>query len=195
MNKMMVLLLTGMLISAGGCTQPDLTTMTNEELFTHYKTASWSRQIDVGTEIQNRMAIDVQKIIADANYANSIWDFAEYSIREELEKKWGARAHMYHVSMRDVQPVLKQWYIDNHDLDLDTEARISGSENRYRHLLKLGMSEQEVIASIGFPRDINTSTGSWGVHEQWIYGGSIGTLHLSTFYFYFEDGILTAMQD
>lgn len=192
MNKMMVLLLTGMLISAGGCTQPDLTTMTNEELFTHYKTASWSRQIDVGTEIQNRMAIDVQKIIADAN---SFSDFTEHSIREQLKEKWGARAYMYHVSMRNVQPVLKQWYIENHDLDLDTEARISGSENQYRHLLKLGMSEQEVIAAIGFPRDINTSTGRWGVHEQWIYGGSIGGAHFSTFYFYFEDGILTAMQD
>ena len=35
------------------------------------------------------------------------------------------------------------------------------------------------------PEDINTSTGIWGVHQQWIYGNGN--------YLYFENGRLTAI--
>lgn len=51
-----------------------------------------------------------------------------------------------------------------------------------------GMTREEVVASIGRPNDINTSVGSWGKHEQWVYGKS-------SFYLYFENGILTSWQN
>ena len=50
----------------------------------------------------------------------------------------------------------------------------------------LGITTEMAIVSRGQPEDINTSTGSWGTHEQWVY--SDGT------YLYFENGILTAHQ-
>lgn len=52
----------------------------------------------------------------------------------------------------------------------------------------IGMTKAQVKASWGSPKDINRSVGSWGVHEQWIYG-DFGP------YLYFENGRLTAFQD
>ena len=50
----------------------------------------------------------------------------------------------------------------------------------------LGMTKAMVTASVGYPDDINRTVGSWGVHEQWIY---------SSYYLYFENGVLTSWQD
>ena len=45
---------------------------------------------------------------------------------------------------------------------------------------------QMALESWGQPDDINRSVGSWGVHEQWVYGDE---------YLYFENGKLTSWQD
>jgi hypothetical protein len=47
----------------------------------------------------------------------------------------------------------------------------------------LGMTDKMARESWGTPDDINRTVGSWGVHEQWIYGNT---------YVYFENGILTS---
>lgn len=56
--------------------------------------------------------------------------------------------------------------------------------------VQLGMTQEQAIAGWGRPRDINRSTYSFGIHEQWVYGryGERG-------YLYFEDGILTSIQN
>lgn len=56
-----------------------------------------------------------------------------------------------------------------------------------RGQVMIGMTAEQCRASWGRPRDINRSTGTWGVHEQWCYGGRN--------YLYFEDGILTSIQN
>lgn len=58
-------------------------------------------------------------------------------------------------------------------------------------VVKIGMTSDMVWLSWGIPYDINKSTGSWGVSEQWIYGSDI----LNRTYLYFDNGILTAIQD
>jgi len=50
----------------------------------------------------------------------------------------------------------------------------------------IGMTKEMVIDSWGKPEDINRTVGTWGVHEQWVYGHT---------YLYFEDGKLTSFQD
>lgn len=51
----------------------------------------------------------------------------------------------------------------------------------------IGMSKDDVIASSwGRPESINKSIYSFGVHEQWVYGGRN--------YLYFEDGRLASIQ-
>ena len=56
------------------------------------------------------------------------------------------------------------------------------------HLLEIGMIPEIVRLSIGRPDDINKSTGSYGVHEQWVYEDK-------DMYLYFENGTLTSWQE
>ena len=58
--------------------------------------------------------------------------------------------------------------------------------------LVLGMNKQEVQLVWGIPADINTSKGSWGVHEQWVYPSLFGG---RSRYLYFKNGRLSAIQE
>ena len=53
-------------------------------------------------------------------------------------------------------------------------------------IVRIGWSKQMCIESWGEPEDINKTIGSWGTHEQWVYGYN---------YLYFENGVLTAIQN
>ncbi|WP_291528600.1 hypothetical protein [Bacteroides sp. UBA939] len=53
--------------------------------------------------------------------------------------------------------------------------------------VKIGMTTEECILSWGKPEKVNTTTTSSNVHEQWIYPNDS--------YLYFEDGILTTIQN
>ena len=51
----------------------------------------------------------------------------------------------------------------------------------------LGMTREDVLASSwGRPRKVNTTTNVYGTREQWVYDGG---------YLYFQDGILTSIQN
>lgn len=67
----------------------------------------------------------------------------------------------------------------------------------------IGMNQNQVAASRGRPYKINRSTGSYGIHEQWVmvttYGGITRTSGLDkkalTYaYIYFENGKVTSWQ-
>ena len=51
----------------------------------------------------------------------------------------------------------------------------------------LGMTDDMAIESWGYPHDKNSSVGSWGVNEQWVYGKIKNRKYL-----YFENGKLTS---
>jgi hypothetical protein len=53
----------------------------------------------------------------------------------------------------------------------------------------IGMTKEQVIAALGRPYNFNRSTYSFGVHEQWVYG------EYGSKYVYFEDDIVTSVQD
>ncbi|MDR0658815.1 MAG: hypothetical protein LBG18_07795 [Mediterranea sp.] len=53
--------------------------------------------------------------------------------------------------------------------------------------VRIGFTAEMCRYSWGEPRGINRTTGSYGVHEQWVYGSSS--------YLYFENGILTTIQN
>ena len=52
--------------------------------------------------------------------------------------------------------------------------------------VQIGMTTEQCRAAWGSPDDINRTVGSFGTHEQWVYGSS---------YLYFEDGVMTSFQD
>ncbi len=53
-------------------------------------------------------------------------------------------------------------------------------------IVRIGMTKEMCEESWGHPYDINKSIGSWGTHEQWVYGNS---------YLYFEGNRLTSIQN
>jgi hypothetical protein len=56
-----------------------------------------------------------------------------------------------------------------------------------RQGLVIGMSSQDVIASMGYPLDgINKTVTAYGVREQWVYGRK---------YLYFHNGVLESWQE
>ncbi len=54
------------------------------------------------------------------------------------------------------------------------------------HNFWLGMTRDMATESLGKPNDINSTVGSWGRHEQWVYGRT---------YLYFENNLLTSYQN
>lgn len=54
-----------------------------------------------------------------------------------------------------------------------------------------GMTKAQVELAWGKPNKINTSIGSYGKHEQWVYRRGAGSAQ----YIYFENGVVTSMQD
>lgn len=53
-----------------------------------------------------------------------------------------------------------------------------------------GMTSAEVVRSWGNPTKINTSIGSYGKHEQWVYDRG----DFKAQYVYIENGVVTGMQ-
>jgi len=84
----------------------------------------------------------------------------------------------------------RQQYVGAHpELDQRTrEAILNGK-------IFIGMTRVQVIASWAMPYDTNRTVGSWGVHEQWIYGDYTRYGIKNARYLYFENGILTSWQD
>lgn len=54
-----------------------------------------------------------------------------------------------------------------------------------------GMTPDMLYITMGKPDDINSTVGSWGRHEQWVYEYS----NFDNTYLYFENGKLTSWQD
>jgi len=52
--------------------------------------------------------------------------------------------------------------------------------------ISIGMTRDQVIAAWGRPQRINTSTHSWGTHEQWVYD--------MTNFVYFRNDVMESLQ-
>jgi hypothetical protein len=69
------------------------------------------------------------------------------------------------------------------------KERFLASERRQKKSegVSLGMSRDDVMASSwGRPNEVHRTTTATGTHEQWVYGGG---------YLYFDNGVLTAVQN
>lgn len=81
-------------------------------------------------------------------------------------------------------PALKQKFFDEHP---NTSAETK--EFILKGHTKIGMTKDEVIASIGKPETINTTVLGDSTHEQWVYNYG----YSSTLY-YFDNDKLTSYQ-
>lgn len=68
------------------------------------------------------------------------------------------------------------------------EYGAANAERILQHQYWIGMTDTMARESLGSPDDINSSVGSWGTHEQWVYDKK-------NLYLYFENGYLTSFQN
>jgi hypothetical protein len=103
----------------------------------------------------------------------------------------------------DVKIVLEKYYLFTEGEHGDVKTKLSFVDPT-KKLLKwgrrtlkaiadrevfIGMTQQQVLMSWGRPDRVNTSVGSWGSHEQWVFGDSPGASYL-----YFQNGRLASFQ-
>ncbi len=60
-----------------------------------------------------------------------------------------------------------------------------------RNRVTIGMTPCAARAAWGAPRDINRTTTAYGVREQWVFRAS----SYDSNYLYFQDGLVTSIQD
>lgn len=86
---------------------------------------------------------------------------------------------------------LRESYLSTNNPKLLRYIKLYGSETAYRLMRGeywIGMSKDMARRSLGSPDKINSSTGSYGTHDQWVYNEK-------GVYLYFEDGVLTSYQN
>jgi len=84
------------------------------------------------------------------------------------------------------------WNSDADPIPCDPEVQeaINVQEAIANKQVMLGMTADQVRESWGEPDDINRTTTRWGTSEQWVYGPSLEAMYL-----YFDDGVLTSVQE
>lgn len=112
----------------------------------------------------------------------------------DIEKEYNRDSDFYLLS--DIQAKEQEEIRKKLENDLEEKERkqecIRLFGNYYGKLIgdrkvQTGMSKNMCEYAWGKPSSINTSTGSYGVHEQWVYGDNS--------YLYFENGKLTDIQN
>ncbi|MBE9468502.1 MAG: hypothetical protein IMY72_09335 [Bacteroidetes bacterium] len=115
------------------------------------------------------------KIIKVYDYFDSYWLIEKDSIK-------GYTSEMYLVNNQQMNKIKK-----NHDKDEIKKIYGESVANKiFNHSIWIGMTADIARLSIGSPLEINRTTGSWGIHEQWVYKNR---------YLYFENDKLTSWQD
>ena len=150
---------------------------------------------EVTKELKDRFNQDIKLLIDNATHLNDFehlrYEPMSATLASEIFDKYPHHA----VDVTAFWAARKEWYIKNNkSLSPETKKRILETKSCYEHKLTLGMTKSDVLAAIGSPNDINTTKGSWGTREQWVYGGIVGRRHFPSRYFYFTDGKLSATQ-
>ncbi len=89
-----------------------------------------------------------------------------------LEQKDSNYIHIYNLKTRIV--------------DLHPEWSVRVKEAILNSNVEIGMTKEQVQASLGLPKDIRVNIEKNGINEQWYYGGS--------YYLYFENEELSGWQ-
>jgi hypothetical protein len=101
---------------------------------------------------------------------------AKNTLKDEEQKKLNAKRQAEQTAVQKERR--KKDLINKYGTEIATKI-LAGK-------IWLGMTSEMAKESWGSPDKNNRTVGTWGVHEQWIYGDT---------YVYFENGILTSWQD
>ena len=99
---------------------------------------------------------------AKSIYEQSVKDQEAARKKAEEEKKKAEEERK--AKMKPIERIMEKYSCDEY-----TARMIQ------KHQVQIGMTARQCEAAWGRPRDINRTTGSWGVHEQWCYDGVFAT--------------------
>lgn len=132
-----------------------------------------------------------KKVEHDLNFDNigEEWTYGELDIHDS-----NAQDYLYFEKGKLVD-MAKTSMINNKRREQYIKQHLELSEHMKTWIAKgwveLGMTKEQVVASVGRTSHTNRNVGSWGVHEQWVYEHGIRRSD----YLYFENGILTSYSD
>ena len=148
------------------------------------------------------------KVLADIKQNYSDKNYSKIKTNLDLLKKYHPESpemvdakNIYAQSVKDQEDARKKAAAEAERVEAERKAKMAPIERimeKYgcdediaycimHKQVRRGMTAEQCRASWGRPRDINRTTGSFGEHEQWVYDGYN--------YLYFEDGILTTIQN
>ncbi len=115
---------------------------------------------------------------------------SEISSVDEHASKSTVKAYIDIVKDEELTKLYNEWNekVETRKNEEDAKRLAEEKARKKQEGVRIGMSKQDVLdSSWGEPKKINTSIGSWGTHEQWVYGNGN--------YLYFENGKLTSIQN
>mgnify|MGYP000011740977 FL=1 len=116
------------------------------------------------------------------------YDYGSDYLITEYKGKSGYIHSMYFRTLPpQLQKQINNWKEDKRLIRLRKRWSVSTARKIIDRKIWIGMTDEMTRESLGRPKDINRSTYSFGVHEQWIYPNNK--------YLYFEEGILKSWQD
>ena len=184
MKKIVMILVLVAMSICSGCGWANMMSYDREETITKIKNATTIAELKaldkVGSiEVNGVGILDLSQVdIA----ASRILDAKMRSIRENDEIKLAKEDRQ-----KRIDYVKSKGYVG---LDRDIGYAIINKS------YCIGMTTTDALASMGYPgHGINKTVGSWGTHEQWVYGYAGYKYNTYGPYLYFENGILTSYQN
>lgn len=113
-------------------------------------------------------------------------------LKKELQKQYEAQRDSlrkaapkdHELSYQERQAIREKYEKETRDAVIKKYGHVT-AQQLFSHLYWIGMTSDMAQISLGAPRTINRSVGSWGNNEQWVY---------ENMYLYFENGKLTNYQ-
>jgi hypothetical protein len=119
-------------------------------------------------------------------YLNEIWVKKSYEVNRLKDVKIIEQEKL--LNLKEQKRVSQ---VNKYNKEQENRALKKYGKTIYDKLKKgyywIGMTDKMALISLGKPNDINSTVGSWGTHEQWVYDDGL--------YCYFENGILKSYQN
>lgn len=119
-------------------------------------------------------------------YINELWVKKNDKVNELKEFKISEKKKLLNSKEEKRISQVKKYNKEQENRDIKKYGK-SIYEKLKKGYYWTGMTDKMALISLGNPNDINSSVGSWGTHEQWVYDDG--------FYCYFENGILKSYQN
>lgn len=178
--------------------------LTNENFINDNKTLRVVTTIKKGAKIKTE-ASPMSSVILEINDDTQVvvLDFIDDYYKVCIDNSCGFVSSLWIKTNPDIEKLIAtKKAIEENNRILSEKAEERRSQEEKNRLIKkfgkstyekliagyfwIGMTDEMALISLGQPENINRTVTRGGTHEQWVY---------KTYYFYFDNGILTSYQN